>query len=84
MMMICSVMSRDSEEDVLVDRTKADRALTAIATDLLPSQKFEEHIFVDGGGLVYDVDEMTLSGTEMSTVRDSRVLNDVWMKWVDG
>ena len=71
------MMSRDSEEDVLVDRTKADKALTAIAADLLPNQKFEEHIFVNGGGLVYDVDEMTLSGTELSNVRDDRIFNRI-------
>ena len=76
------MIPRDSEEDVLVDRTKADRALTTIATDLLPNQKFEERIFVDGGGLVYDVDEMTLSGTEMSSVRDYCVSSDGGMKWI--
>ena len=60
-----------------MDRTKADRSLTAIATDLLPNQKFEEHLFVDGGGLVYDVDEMTLSGTEISTVSNDNAFNEV-------
>ena len=58
----------DSEDEVLLDRSKADKSLMAIATELVPNQKFEEQIFVDGGGLVYDVDEMTLTGTEMSTV----------------
>lgn len=61
-------MSVSDEEDVFYERTKVDKSLLAMITDLKPGQRFEESGFVHGGGLVYDVDSVSLTECVMTEV----------------
>ena len=62
-------MSTSDEEDVFDERAKVDKSLLAMITDLKPNQRFEDSGFIHGGGLVYDVDSVSLTDCVMTEVR---------------
>lgn len=45
-----------------------DKSLMAMVAAMNKGQKFEEAPFANGGGLIYDVDEMTLTDCDMTQV----------------
>lgn len=56
------VSCSEEEEGVL------DKSLTAMVAAMDKGQKFEETPFANGGGLIYDVDDMTLTDCDMTQV----------------
>lgn len=56
------VSCSEEEEGVL------DKSLMAMVAAMNKGQKFEEAPFANGGGLIYDVDEMTLTDCDMTQV----------------
>ena len=51
----------EEEEDVLFDRKFRDRSLIALANEMKRGQRFEADVFVNAGGLVYDVEKLETS-----------------------
>ena len=56
-------ISRSEEEEGALDKS-----LTAMVAAMHKGQKFEETPFANGGGLIYDVDDMTLTDCDMTQV----------------
>ena len=63
------------EEDVFYEKAKVDKSLLVMITDLTPGQRFEDSGFIHGGGLVYDIDSVSLTDCKMTEVGEKDGIN---------